>query len=181
MSAFRRRSDTPLWWYNLSSDLRASAGAIWLSRESQSSEEIVQKLGLGNGFSMAIAGGNVFLMLFGMSLEMILKACVVADGKEPRFSHDLVKLARDAAVNYEPDEIEVLQVLTHYIFWAGRYPAPKQKEVWENLESLSWEVAWSPIGPGPIRQYNGRLDWDQLDPIWRKALAGLSTRQGVFG
>src|SRR5690348_14494078 len=96
---FERRKKLPVYWYNKASDLHGSAGALWASMHAPDAGATAERLGLGQGFSFLVACFPVYHMLCGMALELLLKAIVVARGKEPnQNSHNLVALWREAGV-----------------------------------------------------------------------------------
>lgn len=73
----------------------------------------------------------VGLMLAGYSLEVCLKGMLILRKGVPRYAeeeqlhrhHDLVRLA-DVVPGLNNKDKAVLQLLTHYLIWAGRYPDP---------------------------------------------------------
>ncbi len=78
----------------------------------------------------SVAG--VVLMLGGLTIENLLKGLIAKQGQvpesqgRPKFSeHKLNNLARDANVGLSADESILLQRLTEFVLWAGRYPAPQ--------------------------------------------------------
>jgi len=73
-----------------------------------------------------------YLMLAGFALENLLKGILMAT--HPEYfktnakmvdirSHDLVSLCKRCGISLEPDEWELLRVLTEYAEWMGRYPS----------------------------------------------------------
>lgn len=66
----------PNHWFNRSSDLHASAGAVWHSMGAKS-KEIAQELGLSSGFDMGLACYHVYHMLCGLALEVMMKAVLM--------------------------------------------------------------------------------------------------------
>ncbi|USX21716.1 hypothetical protein NHH82_06020 [Oxalobacteraceae bacterium OTU3REALA1] len=77
------------------------------------------------------------LMLGGFVVENLLKGLAAKKKKipivkgRPKFvHHGLVALALDAEVDLSAEEEVLLQRLTEFIMWAGRYPAP------QNVNSL---------------------------------------------
>ena len=72
------------------------------------------------------------LMLVGYSLEVCLKAMIIVregvegylSAERGRLHHDLVKLA-DFVPALDDKDKAILRSLTHFVRWAGRYPAPK--------------------------------------------------------
>ena len=173
MDYFSMRKQAPLCWFNKSSDLRASAGALWKSMRKDSSEILVEELGLGTQFSMPIAVWPVYLMLCGMSLELLFKAISVAKGHHVKTTHNLVKLADFAGVKTDNESKSILALLTESIIWEGKYPVPKdkQKESFYTANNLYNEVMYTKA------QFHGceyqkptdALNWDCFNKIWLDA------------
>lgn len=125
---FDRSKVTPLYWYNRSNDLRGSAAALLAASEPELSAAVAHKFDLGVGFDIGIASSSVYEMLWGMSIELMLKAIAVAQRKQVLTHHRLVDLASYVNVNLSPDEEALLSVLTAAIRWSGRYPLPKERK-----------------------------------------------------
>jgi hypothetical protein len=78
----------------------------------------------------------VALMLVGYSLEVCLKAMVILRGgieaytqAEKKYQHhELDKLA-DFFPELSAKDIAILQLLTHFVYWAGRYPDPGSRSI----------------------------------------------------
>lgn len=75
------------------------------------------------------------LMIGGLVVENLLKGLIarrkgVPSTKGlPRFTdHKLVDLAREADVSLSYSEQVLLQRLTEFVLWSGRYPAPQRVE-----------------------------------------------------
>lgn len=147
------RKNAPLWWYNKSSDLHASAGALWLSMDDSKSTYYVEKLQLGSDFKMSVAVFPVFIMLCGMSLELIYKAISVAKGEQVETHHILYDLAVKAGISIDEKGKDYLQDLTEYVIWEGKYPVPKDKQ----KESF-------------FRQTKRVIDWDSFNELWEDAV-----------
>jgi hypothetical protein len=167
---YERRRNAPLWWYNKSSDLHASAGALWLTMGDEVDRVAAQKLGIGSGFSMGIACWPVYQMLCGLSLELIFKAIVVAEGKEPSHVHLLTDLASEAGLSYTAQELQVLKLLTESIIWDGRYPVPKNKIHLEKHYQHASEVLYDSIQLDTItvQRPNDSLSWENHTSMWKK-------------
>jgi len=78
----------------------------------------------------------VALMLVGYSLEICLKAMIILRGGVDSYTeaereyqhHDLNKLA--GFVNdLSAKDIAILDLLTHFVYWAGRYPDPGRRHI----------------------------------------------------
>lgn len=80
----------------------------------------------------------VALMLVGYSLEVCLKAMLIlkdgvsayaeAEATRKYKHHDLKKLA-DFMPPLSGKEQAILDLLTHFVYWAGRYPDPGRKDI----------------------------------------------------
>lgn len=78
----------------------------------------------------------VALMLIGYSLEVCLKAMILLQGGVDAYSeaekkyqhHDLQKLANFMS-HLGSKELAILELLTHFVYWAGRYPDPGRKGI----------------------------------------------------
>ncbi|MDR9469273.1 hypothetical protein [Marinospirillum sp.] len=171
LSLYQVRKEAPLWWFNKSSDLRASAGTLWLGMSSdERSKEITESLHLGDGFSIPIAVRPVYQMLCGMSLELIFKAVVVARGYKPNHVHDLPSLAERAALAYSEEERGILAVFTESIIWEGRYPVPKKEEIMDKACQLRSAHCFTPHGKsGMFKKPNDALSWASFNSIWGRA------------
>lgn len=164
-SLFERRRKAPLWWRNLSADLRAGAAAIDSCQDGDAAGAVVKDYELGAGFEMSIATSGVRWMLAGMSLELMFKAVLVVREKEPPSIHDLRKLAQQANLTLSAEQNALLDILTHSIVWEGRYPVPKTEERMEELEDLVMKNLYtrSPVG---IHTPNHALSWEAFNAIW---------------
>ena len=89
-------------------------------------------------------------MMLGMSFELLLKAIIMinrlnAGAKEPlpknlQVGHDLARLAAHpdcASAAVSTSEIAILEHLSPFIPWGGRYPYPKREADYEPLAWLS--------------------------------------------
>jgi hypothetical protein len=108
MSEFERRKNTPQYWCNKSSDLRAAAGAIWYCMKEENEKKVVEELELGTSFSMAVAAFPVFPMLCGLSLELMYKAVCVAKNIKFNKEHNLLNLCKLAKVPTTDEEYQFL-------------------------------------------------------------------------
>jgi hypothetical protein len=78
----------------------------------------------------------VALMMVGYSLEVCLKAMIIIRsgvevyaGEENRYmNHRLHKLA-DFMNDLNKKDLAILELLTHFVSWAGRYPDPGSKSI----------------------------------------------------
>ncbi len=148
-----------------------------MSRQRGRSDELVRELGLGAGFSMDVAVRQVYLMLWGMALELLFKASIVAGEKEPKETHELLVLVDCARVEYTTKERAILEILTEAVIWEGRYPVPraKKKDSMHKARDLMHRHFSEPVvvvgrdGPIPGFCRTRELDWDTLSVLWKKA------------
>src|SRR5690348_13945699 len=101
---FSRRQKSSIYWFNKSADLRGSAAAIWHSMTKERSAEIALACNLGQGFDLSIACRPIYLMLCGMSLELMYKAICVATRTKFAPTHRLSDLATLAGVSFNKDD-----------------------------------------------------------------------------
>ncbi|MFZ2444793.1 MAG: HEPN domain-containing protein [Syntrophobacteraceae bacterium] len=74
-----------------------------------------------------------FLYNAALSFELIFKAILVARGMPVKPTHRLRELAEIAEVKLDDDQTHTLVLLTEYITWVARYPAPKKEGEWDNF------------------------------------------------
>jgi hypothetical protein len=169
-SSFERKKKAPLWWYNKASDLHASAGALWLTIKGDN-RRIVSRLGFHKNFSMPVACYSVYEMLFGMSIELILKAIFVASQFDVPYTHNLVSLAENLDIELTQEERQIFNILTDSIIWDGRYPVPKNQDSFENYHDRVAKQLFTTKRIGSIKKAkvpNNNLNWENLNPIWNK-------------
>lgn len=153
MDMFERRKNAPLWWYNKSADFHASAGALWLSMDDSKFTYYIEELNLGEGFRMSVAVFPVFMMLCGMSLELIYKAIRVAKEEKVGTHHRLIDLAQSAGVKIDKNAEAQLKDLTEYVIWEGKYPVPKDNQ----KKSF-------------FRESSRIINWDSYNALWKDAV-----------
>ncbi|MEG0631520.1 MAG: HEPN domain-containing protein [Pseudomonas sp.] len=165
----------PHHWYNRAADLRASAGAIWYSMSAPNREAVSEELGFGSGHDMGIACWNVYHMLCGLALEVIIKAVLVQRGVKGYETHELKKLSELLGVTPAPDEARLLAFYVDAVFWIGRYPTPKNAT--EEKLMTSYERAnsvlfsRSKVSPDLTLEWvkpSGATDWPQFSELWLK-------------
>ena len=171
MTFFLLRNNAPLWWYHKSCDLRASAGTLWFSMKNELLEKISSELDLGEGHSRNT--WSVYLMLCGLSLELIYKAILILKKIKVPPKHILKNLANSAGIQSDRQKEDLLSILTEAIIWDGKYPVPKEDQHSRMTElskienrSLVDYVEWKGI---KIPQPNNKLDWDSFNELWTEA------------
>ena len=167
---FRQVRDMPIYYFNKASDLRAAAGAVWIAMQDVEPDP---RLGMGKGFSMAVACPRVYRMLCGLAIELCIKAIIVARGDQPKITHQLPDLARQAGMSFDGGTNKILGVLSDAIVWTGRYPVPtggdrKGRAAWEAAGAAELQALTTPVQDGKmqIRGPNGALDWVAFSVLW---------------
>lgn len=166
---YHRKKTTSQYWLNKSSDLRASAGIIWLNLKNE--KNIVKKLGLGAGFSLSVCYPT-FELLCGLSLELIFKAVIVANGKhEVPNSHSLSSLAKLADLDYIPEIQKLLDVLSESVIWFSKYPIPTKPKTMVKNYYLRRNYFFDSKKIGSLKIFFGKnhFDWKIFNNIWEKA------------
>jgi hypothetical protein len=77
---------------------------------------------------------RTWAMLVALAIENLLKGIIAGRGSAPVKQHGLVELAQLAQFEISPQEHDLLQDLTEYSVWKGRYLTPTKAE---KLYSLS--------------------------------------------
>jgi HEPN domain-containing protein len=80
----------------------------------------------------SIHGGmRVFLTNAALSIELLLKAIIVAKGETAPKTHELPGLACDAGVAFTKNQGTTLELLGEVLKWSGRYPVPNSEKAWD--------------------------------------------------
>jgi len=150
MDRFERMQSLPLYWLNSAEDLGRAAEVLWRARESHFS--------------------GPYQLMAGLALELLFKAILVAKRRPPPTIHDLERLSEVAGVAYTPDQAGLLRILSHAIRWYGRYPVPKDREVYEEHMELIDAHLWTrePHGESAFSfsKPNHRLSWESYRELW---------------
>ena len=170
--SFAEQQEIAIYWFNKSSDLRGAAGALWVSCDDDISEQVVVRCGLWGGFRLSAAVPSVYLMLAGMSLELLYKSIIVATGHDVPHTHDLERLASLAGVAVGEVDRGLLKILTGASVWHGRYPVPKTMEAFKELSDLKQQYLFTtkPLGGRfVVSTPNRALAWEGFDRLWGEA------------
>ena len=124
-----------MYYYNCASDLHSGALVIWDAGKGKTASN-ARKLGLGEGFSLAVSLPPVFRLLAGQSLESLLKAIAKILGRPDNHSHNLCNLCDHSGIRINEDQKAILDVLTECIRWNSRYPTPKNEREWEAAQKI---------------------------------------------
>jgi HEPN domain-containing protein len=76
-------------------------------------------------------GTRVLLVNVALSLELLLKAIIVAQGESPPPIHELGNLANKAGVGFTKSQKATLELLGEIFKWSGRYPVPNKESDWD--------------------------------------------------
>jgi len=159
----RLGGNSPLGWLSNATMFRRSAGVIFqLSRVGEALTlafndlepppppgEIRTRILKGAELSASIDMGlwSVSIFLLAIGLENLLKARVAQSGislvtedgalDKQRFgSHNLKYLARLAKLNLPKEDMKIVDWLTAFLLWRGRYPIPTGHEQLEKLHNM---------------------------------------------
>jgi len=166
----------PNHWFNRSSDLHASAGAVWHSM-GDNRTLIAEELGLGSSFDMGIACYHVYHMLCGLALEVMMKAVLIQRRVQPKDfkTHSFEKLNRLLRVSIGEQERNLLKFYEGMLVWAARYPTPTDAsdEKLESFYSLANSVLTMDGPPleGTTLRFtvnSGATDWAEFSALWAK-------------
>jgi len=171
-SRFEEMKEAPLWWNDRAQDLHASAGSLWLSMDKEYKSTFSRKLGLGQGYDLGVSNIHVFYMLFGLSFELLFKSILVLRNPKQKIpeTHNLLLLAEHIDIILESNERSILDLLSEYIIWVAKYPIPKkEKEMDSYYDKYSTAAVDHIVGNNyTLEKYNGALEWEQIDMIWKK-------------
>ncbi len=84
-------------------------------------------------------GISVFLTNAALSIELLLKAIIVAKGGMVPKTHKLSKLAFTAGITFTPNQEATLELLAEVLRWRGRYPIPLYEEDWDHYHDVVFE------------------------------------------
>jgi len=108
-------------WYNSAISFHEGAGILAQHKDS-------------------IQGGiRVFLVNVALSLELLLKAIIVAKGESPPPTHELRSLADKAEVEFTKSQKTTLELLEEIFKWSGRYPVPNKAGDWDTYHDQIFE------------------------------------------
>lgn len=169
LQEFDRRRQEPAYWFNKSADMRASAGAIQYSISH--SDAVAEWLDFPKGYSMSVASQDVFVMLCGLSMELMYKAILVSKSIKFGNVHKLNELRKLAEVDVSKIEEGVLDLYTHAIYWVGKYPVPLNNAFSTDFMKLVDEHLFESV-PGMsinLKRGNVLMSWDTFEALWNSA------------
>jgi HEPN domain-containing protein len=101
-------------WYSTANSYHEGALVLWQNKD------------------LIHGGSQVFLTNAALSIELLLKAIIVAKGKVAPKNHDLPLLARQAGVAFTKNQEATLELLGAVLKWSGRYPVPNSEKDWDH-------------------------------------------------
>ena len=139
---FKNRQ-SPIWWYNKSSQLNASAAVVWhFGVANKVPDSMRKELGFPAGFCLDAGCFPVFPLLCGLAIETLLKGIIVLSGGKVEFKHNLVELAEATALELDEALKKKLRFLSENVIWDGKYPVPKREEHlrshWLEHSNIDW-------------------------------------------
>lgn len=164
MSQFDVWSNNHAYWHDKATTLMHASEILWKSYES----------------GELLDGGNTHRFLMGLSFELIFKAFYVANGEKPPTKHSLNNLTKHCDLQLSKKDKKILEVLSGYILWEGRYPTPNEPNKKKNLPSYQGIKEQNDpfMNTLPIeKQLDGEsnqllkrsdLDFEHLIDLWRK-------------
>jgi len=165
---FKNRKENSNFWYQKSVSLYASASLIWDGMYSLKEREFIKGLDLKSEFSVGPGCLDNYLMMFGLSYEVMLKAICIEGGVSFAKNHKLQELADHAKIVLNENESLLLSLLSEYVIWEGRYPTPKNnvfmKDHWEATSNALWEE--DKIIGGSSR--TDIFEYENLKKLWLK-------------
>jgi len=99
----------------------------------------------------------IFLFNAALSIELLLKAIVVANKSDIRFEHNLLDLANDAEISFSDNQKKTLEFMSEILIWRGRYPTPTKAGRWNNFQDIVLEKHI-------IRERNGNVGVTRANP-----------------
>lgn len=122
---FERRSKDPAAWFTVGYTLHYASNVLWTSLRP------ALKAWDAHGapqdkHELALRLRGPFALLAGLAIENMLKGAVqeVTPRAERQLvqGHDLIKLAKRLGLSLSSEESDLLERLTRFVKWAGRYP-----------------------------------------------------------
>jgi len=170
---YSRRNNSCLWYWNHAESFRASALVLWWAHRAEDRTLTGEALGLGEGHQLSASLPRVFALLCGQSIELLLKATEKALNLRVTSIHRLNELRENVGIDVDEHQSVMLDALTEYIYWHGRYPAPKEDKNKEKTEE-SWEESAEKLrkltnSEGALSNYYIRereINRENYDALW---------------
>jgi hypothetical protein len=94
---------------------------------------------LGQHMDSIPGGIRVFLVNVALSIELLLKAIIIANGESAPPTHELRSLAASAGVDFTLSQKATLELLEEIFKWSGRYPVPNKASDWDTYHDQIFE------------------------------------------
>ncbi|HET6805992.1 MAG TPA: hypothetical protein VFH59_11190 [Frateuria sp.] len=127
---------------------------------------------------MALATRPVYHLLCGMALEVILKAVLAQRGQPIRAIHRLNNLADEVGLDRSDAERQLLRYYSEVLYWAGKYPTPKDPTDGKLTDYFALAVDTltirKPLTPGALLAQvisSGVDHWESFHALWQRAAA----------
>jgi hypothetical protein len=135
--SFAVQNTDPGAWYELARTLRIAAEPL-----QRSFFEIAHTSPNIEGINLKqLAYSRGYMLLTGLAFENVLKAVALfrqrSDLMKKKGGHGLVEMAKELAPGLAPRERDYLRRLEEYVVWCGRYPVPKEVEMYVASERRS--------------------------------------------
>jgi HEPN domain-containing protein len=163
-SQFNVWSNNSAYWHSKAVNLMQASEILW---KSYKNDELIDS-------------GDTHRLLMGLSFELIFKAFYVAKGESPPITHSLNNLTGHCDLQLSKKDRKILEVLSGYILWEGRYPTPNKPNEKRNLPFYHGIKEQNDpfVNTLPIeKQLDGKsnstlkrsdLDFEHLIGLWRK-------------
>jgi hypothetical protein len=119
---------------------------------------------------------EVFSLLAGLSIELLLKGIHVALDKDVPQHHRLHDLCSSVGIDVGADDRVILQSLSEQVYWASRYPVPKNpcdlikaQEIFDKQRRKAGSLRDYYIEEREINGNNYKRLWDLLAGYYHKA------------
>jgi hypothetical protein len=123
---------------------------------------------------------SIYFLLIGYAFENLFKGILMLEHPEyfrPSAkikdiqSHNLKNLCHKCNISLQQEEAELLEMLTIYVEWQGKYPIPlESKNMWPIRQP---DGSWKTRGEA----FDGRKTQDKVDNLYIKILDELERRQ----
>jgi HEPN domain-containing protein len=111
---------------------------------------------------------DVFALLAGLSIELLLKGIHRALEKPPRHHHRLDDLCGEAGISINDNDKIILQALSEHVAWASKYPTPtKPKAMLKAMQVFDKQLR----KPGNIVDYyipEREISWANYIRLWER-------------
>jgi hypothetical protein len=131
-------------WYIKAHDLFSAANILKVSIQQELNNELNDE---SQGLRITLNSTNLsnsYMLLIGFAVEVFLKGIFIS--REPhnqaslnkmfRLSHNLKDLVSYLEINVTASEEEIINRLTNYTIWDGRYPTPKKESEFSNVRGV---------------------------------------------